>query len=530
MKKISKKIICIVLCLALMAGFASVGFAAQKKTAFIVVSGMNTFPLYENGNEKVFPMEGGTIAKMVFELLPPVTLFMVNNDYNMLTDGVVPALTHAFGALKCDDDGNSVNNINTVLFDRPLVNDVSSFENETSDEQGVVRAGIEKFGAENTFFFNYDWRLSSLDHADRLNEFIKMVKRETNCDRIALAAFSMGGTVTMAYLYKYGSADLDSVALYSTAFQGTTCVGSLFTGDMNIDMYALMRRLAQLTRDNRLENLVLYLGTLLNVTGVNAALEKFVNSITDNSKVRVYDELLSPIFGHMAGLWALVDEPNYDAAKKLMLDGTKNAKLIAKIDEYHYNVQLKAEEILKKAQQDTNVYIAAQYNMQGLPISETAATSNNDYLIDAALASGGAVCADLDTTLGEGYVQKKADGHNHLSYDGQIDASTCMLPEHTWFIRDMGHVDYPYGESTDFIMWLAESEDYVTVFDSAKYPQFMKFDYGTGTLTAVDSSVNDKTASDKAYDVFVLITEFIGKLVGKLVGFSVDALKGVLIK
>ena len=526
MKKISRKILCLILCLALMAGFASVGFAAEKKTAFIVVSGMNTFPLYENETEKVFPMEGGTIAKMVFELLPPVTLFLLNKDYNMLNKGVVPALNHAFGALRCDDDGNSVNNISTTLFDRPLVNDAAYFENETSDEHGVVRAGIEKFGIENTFFFNYDWRLSPLEHADRLNDFIKMVKEETDCDRIALAAFSMGGTVTMSYLYKYGSADVDSVALYSTAFQGTTCVGSLFTGDMDIDMFALMRRLAQLTRDNRLENLVLYLGKLLGVTGVNSALEKFVNGITDNTKAGVYSELLSPIFGHMPGLWALVDEPNYEYAKDFMLDGTKNAKLIAKIDEYHYNVQMKAEEILKKAQKDTNVYIAAQYNMQGLPISETAATSNNDYLIDAALASGGAICAKLDETLGDGYVQKKNDGHNHLSYDGQIDASTCMLPEYTWFFRDMGHVDYPYGESTDFIMWLAESEKYVTVSDNAKYPQFMKFDYGTGTLIAVDETINNKTASDKAYDVFVFITEF----AAEIVRFSLDLVKSVIIK
>ena len=524
MTRIAKKILCILLCLALMAGFASVGYAAPKKTAFVVVSGMNTFPLYENETEKVFPMTGEVITKMVFELIPPSLMFLANRDYDKLTDGVVPALTNAFGALSCDDDGNSINNVNTVVFDRTLVNDVSVFESESSDEHGVVRAGIEKFGAENTYFFNYDWRMSPLDHADRLNTFIKMVKKETGCDRIALAAFSMGGTVTMSYLYKYGSADVDSVTLCSTAFQGTTCVGSLFTGDMDIDMYALMRRLAQLTRDNRLENLVLYLGTLLNVTGVNAGLEKFVNSITDNSKQRIYDELLSPIFGHMAGLWALVDAPNYDAAKELMLDETKNAKLIAKIDEYHYNVQMKADEIISKAQKDTNVYITAQYNMQGLPISTTAATSNNDYLIDAALASGGAICADLDTTLGENYVQKVNDGHNHLSYDGQIDASTCMLPEHTWFIRDMGHVDYPFGESTDFILWLAESEDYVTVYDNAKYPQFMKFDYGTGALTPVDESINDKTASDKAYDVFVLITEFLGKLVA----FSFDVLKGII--
>lgn len=507
MKKSAAKIISLILCLVLVAGLGTPAMAKEPKTAFIVVSGMNTFPLYENGTEQVFPMTGNVIAKMVLRLLLPVTLFLVNNDYDRLTDGVVPALYDAFGALVCDSDGNSVKNVNTKTFEGNLVGSENYFMEEASDEHGVVRAGIEKFGAENTYFFNYDWRMSPLDHADELNKMIKRVKAETKCDRVALAAFSMGGTVTMSYLYKYGSADVDSVALYSTAFQGTTCVGSLFTGDMDISMYALMRRLAQLTRKNAAENLVLYLGNLLEAAGVNPLLENFANGITDNTKPRIYSELLIPVFGHMEGLWALVNDDCYENAKAFMLDKQANANLIKDIDEYHYNVQQNAAKILTDAQKDTNVYIAAQYNMQGLPISETAATSNNDYLIDAALASGGAICADLDTTLGDGYKQKVNDGHNHLSYDGQIDASTCMLPEYTWFIRDMGHVDYPYGESTDFIIWLAESEKYVTVYDNEKYPQFMQFDYGTNALTPVDETINDKTASDKAYDVFVTITK-----------------------
>lgn len=527
MKKSIRKIISLVLCLALLAGFSAPSFAKEPKTAFIVVSGMNTFPLYENETEKIFPMTGEVIAKMVLQLIVPSVMFLLNGDYDKLTDGVVPALDYAFGRLSCDNDGFSINNIDTVTFNDRLTDDVDYFINETSDEHGVVRAGIEKFGADNTYFFNYDWRMSPLDHADKLNELIEKAKAETGCDRIALAAFSMGGTVTMSYLYKYGSADVDSVTLCSTAFQGTTCVGSLFTGDMDINIYALMRRLAQLTRKNATENLVLYLGNLLEVTYVNFALEKFVNGITDNTKERIYDEILIPIFGHMKGLWALVNDEKYEEAKEWMLDEELNANLIEDIDEYHYNVQQKAAEIIAEAQKDTNFYITAQYNMQGLPISEIAATSNNDYLIDTTFASGGAICADLDTTLGENYTQAISDGHNHISYDGQIDASTCMLPEHTWFIRDMGHVDYPYGESTDFILWLAESEDYVTVYDNEKYPQFMQYDYGTNALTAVDETINDKTASDKAYDIAVAVTKVAAEICWKFVGKFIENITAI---
>lgn len=507
-----KKIISIILCIVIIVGFSVPTFAKEEKTAFIVVSGMNSFPLYENETEQVFPMTSDEITKMVLKLIIPVKCFLFDGNYDKMVTGIVPALTDAFGKLECDNDGKSIYNVGAKKFNGSVAGNEEYFINETSDEHGLVRAGIERFGAENTFFFNYDWRMSPLDHADDLNDFIKSVKKETGADRIALTAYSMGGTVTMAYLYKYGSADVDSISLCSTAFQGTSSVGSLFTGDMDISIFALMRRLAQLTRNNAKENLLLYLGKLLDATGISFALEDFANGITDNTKECVYDEILIPIFGHLEGLWALVDDVNYEAAKEWMLDTTLNAKLIKDIDEYHYNVQQKADEIIAEAQKNTNIYIVAQYNMQGLPISETAATNNNDYLIDTAYASGGAICADLDTTLGENYTQKVNDGHNHLSYDGQIDASTCIVPEHTWFIRDMGHVDYPYGASTEFLIMLAESENYITVYDNEKYPQFMQYDYATDSLAPVDETVNDKTSSDKAYDVFVWITEFVAKL------------------
>ena len=37
-----------------------------------------------------------------------------------------------------------------------------SFMNEVKDEGGVVKAGIEAFGADNTYFFNYDLTVSSM--------------------------------------------------------------------------------------------------------------------------------------------------------------------------------------------------------------------------------------------------------------------------------------------------------------------------------------------------------------------------------
>ncbi|HAS38300.1 MAG TPA: hypothetical protein DCS04_06850, partial [Ruminococcaceae bacterium] len=293
MKKTSKILISVILCLTV--AFCSLipAFATEPKTAFIVVSGMNTFPLYKDG-EKVFPTTSKTIVKLASKIILPLVGFFADSDYDKLGDSLFPAAAEAFDDLACNPDGSSKHDLTTDLFPLSAGNYPDSFMNEVKDEGGVVKAGIEAFGADNTYFFNYDWRLDPLKHADELNKFIKNVKAETKCDREALAAFSMGGTVTCSYLYKYGSADVDSVSLCSTAFQGTSCMGSMFSGELSVDAYGLIRRTAQLTRNDFLDELVMLIDNSLEAYKINASIDGYINGILSNLNDRLYKELIIP--------------------------------------------------------------------------------------------------------------------------------------------------------------------------------------------------------------------------------------------
>lgn len=485
MKKIIRTTLSLLLCVLLLAGIASAAAVPSAKTAFIVVSGMGSFPLYDENGSSVFPPESDAITEMVFELIPPTAAYLIDKDADKLCDKILPPLTAVFGKAACDENGRSVYDVCTPLFDGPLTDKLDFFAGETTDEAGIVNAGIERYGVENTFFFNYDWRLSPLEHADRLNALIKDVKATTGCDRVALAAFSMGGTVTLSYLYKYGSADVDSISLCSTAFQGTSSVGDLFNGKVGMSMEGLMRRLAQLTRSDFAENLLYWVNEQLNLFGVNRSLSDFANGVVLDTQARVYPEFILPVFGQLPGFWAICDKDSYESARDFMLDPVKHAGLIALTDEYYYNVQCKARDLLEAASADTNVYIIAQYNMQGLPVSETSNTSNNDYLIDVCYASGGATAAPLGQTLPEDYKQAAHPEKNYISADRQIDASTCMFPDRTWFIKDMGHVDYPIGDATDLILTFADSTQQLTTDSLERFPQFMKYSYRTNELTPV---------------------------------------------
>ena len=167
----------------------------------------------------------------------------------------------------------------------------------------------------------------------------------------------------------------------------------------------------------------------------------------------------------------------------------------------------------------TNVYLLAQYNWPSLPISDYVSKQNSDNLIDVEYASGGAVSADLGETFADDYVQQIPSEYDYISPDRQIDASTCMFPEQTWFFRDMGHVDYPYGESTDFIMWLATSEKQLTVRDNPDYPQFMTYDYDNAKLLPLTEESVAPTTADTIFDVLENITRFIADFMKNVLSY-----------
>ena len=126
MKKIAKILISVILCLTV--AFCSLipAFATEPKTAFIVVSGMNTFPLYKDG-EKVFPTTAKTIAKLASKIILPLVGFFADGDYDKLGDSLFPAAAEAFDDLACNPDGNSKHDITTDLFPLSAGNYPDSF-------------------------------------------------------------------------------------------------------------------------------------------------------------------------------------------------------------------------------------------------------------------------------------------------------------------------------------------------------------------------------------------------------------------
>ena len=122
-----------------------------------------------------------------------------------------------------------------------------------------------------------------------------------------------------------------------------------------------------------------------------------------------------------------------------------------------------------------------KYGYQSLPIIENADVLGEDFCT-ATKASLGATTSTIDTVLSDDYIAAaQANGTDkYISPDKQIDASTCVLPETTWFIKNMKHANFP--DSINRLFDRIINIEGFNVFSDADYPQFLVYDDATSAI------------------------------------------------
>lgn len=490
-----KRIISIILAAVLMFSFCSPAFAAKKcncgHTPVIYIPGFGA-PIYNELDSEepvsVFPPSGDAIAAAVPDLLVAVMGGLLTGNDRIFGKYAVKGANKMLGAAACNPDGTVAEN-SGVEFDG-IEEDFHKVAHDFPDEDLD-----DKY-----FTFLYDWRLSPVDNAKLLRNFVSDVKSTTGHSKVSFVCHSQGNTVLTSYLALYGGKNIDKLVCLSPAYQGLSLVGSLFTKEISLsgkgDAFEEYLKGIMGYEDAK-SQLICSVVSLINSYGLVDFALNYVQDMLDSQLDKIFDECLIDIFATMPGLWSFVPAEYYEDAKEAMLKGDpKYAGLVEKIDYYRYNVQGKTEKLLKQARANgAAVIIAAGYNISSIPVTVTAATQS-DFLIDTEYMSLGATCAPITKTLGEGYRQaKRSCGHNHLSPDGIIDASTCSFPEYTWFIRDSGHADFG-DDYLSFINWAVTYKGQPTVRSSKSYPQFMMLT-ADDTLEPANSELPVETRSDE---------------------------------
>jgi hypothetical protein len=463
----------------------------------IYVAALGSATLYVDAgteNERVIfrPAQEDTL-KLVGKLALPAVQLAINKNYEAFGRSVSKAATEMFGPLAMDENGDS----------NPRITTKTTLPTDASH------------GPNRDYYFGYDFRVDPLVTAEKLHDYVQHVKTLTGHNKVKFRASSLGGMIVMAYLDKYGTDELDAIIFQCCPILGVGVAGDLFTKQLEFNNDALVRYGMQVLPEDATGSLLSILIQSLDALGVFSAVLGLGDTLVDNLLDQIYDELLIPIFGRMPGLWALVPDVSYEQAKTIFLGDNASQTLRDRLDYYHYNVQGKANEILNGALDDgVGIMILAGYNLQREPFVASY-MNNSDAVDDTIYNAPGVTCALLGETLGEGYVQAVNDGHNHLSADGVIDASTCYLPENTWFVKDMLHSTPNAGHRELYTLFFLSDSDF-NVHTDQRFPQFLQNDAANSKVVPLVDYVPDDSL--RIEDILGFVLAFIKSF--KLFRFS----------
>lgn len=492
-----KKSLCIILSLILIfsapagavASAASGCNCGKSPVVFVRGFGANLYLNPESENpEMVFPPSSDAVKAAVPDIISAVNALLITKDNDKFMDSIIAVMYSLMGHIECDDNGNSAENVGAIC---PLPT-VDTHKNRTYsfDANADVECG--------EFEFEYDWRIDPMEVAADLNEYINAVCDLTGHSKVILCSHSDGNSITAAYLSEFGDAKLEKLIFLSAAFQGLDMVGHLYTKDVSIEgnEQALLDFLDTFLGGEPSGDLLNALIGMLDDAGVIDKLVPLLDGVLDEELDRLYDDLLLDLYGTMPGVWNFVPDAFYENAKTIMLEGdAKYASLVEKTDDYHYNVQCKVKQLLTRAKADgVPVAICTGYGISPIPIYQNC-NEQCDMLIDTKNASIGATCAKIGTTLAD-------TSGAFCSPDGMIDASTCLFPENTWFIKYQDHNDFcaPYRE---FLTWLVEHDGQPTVTENEDYPQFMVCADNHAKLVSVNDEPERETYSNNFIKFFV---------------------------
>ena len=477
-----KKIISILLAVILSLSCCVCAFASGSSTEFydesdqtypfIMIRGMDLQGVYVDvGTENERPAMGeitvggvlGTLAKATFKGLAECSM-----DSALGT--VLDYVRNIFEYYSFDYNGQPV--YNTGMKEYPLsMDNYTDFDyGKSNNELGIIRTATENYGGKYVYYLNYDWRLNPLDVADMINDYVERACRETGSDKVNIVCASMGGVMTVAYLSKYSYERVNKCVFLSSTFCGTYVTSDLLQGKVRVGGTELRNFAYTYLGENKILTPVL---KLLDVVGIWDSVAGLLNGFINNNKDIIYDKVLRDVFGNMPSLWALVLPEDYEACKEFMFSGkeVEYAGIIGIADELQA-MMAKRDDLLRTAVADgMEICVVANYGRQVIPVYDRS-SQNGDGTLETQLVSGGAVVAPIGETLGDDYVCSNPE---YLSPSREIDASTCLFPEYTWFVKGAPHVSCNYGtDYCDFLFWLVDYDGQPTVHSNAKYPQFMQ--------------------------------------------------------
>lgn len=396
----------------------------------------------EDGNRYCLYDDGEYVSAIADAALPYAALGLATGNWDKWCDAAWEQMKPAYEHFKPDAQGS--------------VPEESRAE-QCKEVSAYVRK--DKYNVKDAYVVFLDQRTSPMDMTEYINDVVERIKSETGHDKIHFVGQCMGASYMLAYLYKYQAeknySDIESVTLSTITSNGTPGEDALFSGTLRFDLESSYRVLSVYDMPDMIDNIaggallqVIYdtLDLLYNSNLSQKATLALAQKIYDGVKDGFIARLLKEYYGRCGGYVSLVTD-HYEQYKDYVFPTAEDKALyggqIAKFDDFRYNVQMRQADIIRDMQRcGVNVTCVAQYGYQyGFLGCGELGLETSDVVVPVSRATFGATAARFGDKLSDEYVREReaAGFGRYISPDREIDASTCLLPDATWFVKNLSH-------------------------------------------------------------------------------------------
>lgn len=469
--------------------------ADEKILPTIILPGISQSVSYladENGNpvvnSKGEKLSGGLLiidsSKLVSiltgTLLVPLASSLIRQEDVGLSKAVYKTVQQVFSIQASDKNGNPVNNLKTVSYDCP-VSEMEEDDRNYFYRMIPMQSIKDQVGEDNLYVFAFPLIGDPMESAEKLDEYIQMVKEQRGVDKVNIATISLGGTILTAYLELKKDVtntkgeyyeDINRVINVVACLQGTDIMGDFYLRNFDIsDEFLYHDYLPMVMEEN---NGYSTYGHLINVL-----LRIFPKKVFYAILTSAVDGLLDTLLLNCPQFWSMIPTDRFDAVMEkysYISTDPEYAELYKKLTAFQ-QAKLDLNDNLKKlSNQGVLVHNISGYNLDYskydynfFAIMNSSKTTNSDGIIDIDSTSLGATYAPAGTSLPDSYVPAK-DGY--MPSDRSIDASTCLFPDNVWFFNGQHHEVGRNDVVIKLVGQLITGEIKSVADKSDSYPQF----------------------------------------------------------
>lgn len=410
---------------------------------------------------------GEILSNSLSPILSELAQGLITNDYDEYCDEIYNAVEPLFKDCLLDSNGEASDGSGwggDALTDEFIVSDVNT--------------------PENSIIFPYDWRLSPQHNAEILEKFIDRVCREKGVNQVDLMGRCLGMSVVNAYLENGKNLNkVDDVVMYIPGTMGMYVLGALFSGNIDLDSdnintfldYYLTNNVV--IEDPGMNSFVIAYVNFLNQARALGIASEFLEKALKNIIDDLFPRIIRATYGTFPAFWSMIPDKYFESAINFTFNTPALKKefagLIAKARDFHDNVQLTCYDTMTRLRDGgMRFMIVSKYDTPVVPLGPEA-DYNGDFYAETELSSFGATCALYGETLSEEHINSlNPIERSFVSPDNKIDASTCLFPETTWFIKYCLHDHWPEPQDAMAMQFLRDKN--MTVFTYDEYPQYLK--------------------------------------------------------